>query len=215
MHKYNFYGKIRTYKNKLTLIDGVVYLGTTDILIDHWAVTPKKIEQFDNWPVLQKAKKGQRLIYLADKRELHFKSSKSKDYFHKILGVNEVEFIGETNYNFAPNIDEKAKNKIYRKHHVTATGLFCCYCECELFLCSIQIPTLKTRDHIIPKHKSGKVLKWCCHKCNNEKGGMELPVYIQYLCYQQSKVRVKSTEYVILQTKIINANEIAKSLSLD
>lgn len=90
----------------------------------------------------------------------------------------------------------------------------CCYCNIWL------TPENCSREHIVPSHAiKAKThtpvknnIRPCCKDCNTEKGGMMLNVYIQYLNFCQWKSTVGSNEYKLLQTKIINANEIAKEI---
>jgi len=80
----------------------------------------------------------------------------------------------------------------------------CCYCEITL------TPNNYTREHVIPKHRGGRIIKPCCKKCNFEKGGLMLHSYIQLL---NSKLLDYKGELLIeLQTKIKNANRLAKEI---
>lgn len=79
-------------------------------------------------------------------------------------------------------------------------GMTCCYCENTL------TEKTFTKEHVVPKRVGGNILMPCCSDCNSEKGGLMIHSYIQSLCYN---------EYSELnQTKIKNANEIAKKYNL-
>jgi hypothetical protein len=51
----------------------------------------------------------------------------------------------------------------------------CCYCETSVPIAKV------TREHIIPKHAGGRLVRPCCQACNREKGGMLLDEYIVWL----------------------------------
>lgn len=89
----------------------------------------------------------------------------------------------------------------------------CCYCNVYLTSPKNNLikmpPTTRTMDHVIPKHRGGKILKPCCYACNQEKGGLMLHSYIQMLCLLQNDQKPGSKEYLLTQTKIDNANKIA------
>lgn len=91
-------------------------------------------------------------------------------------------------------------------------GTFCCYCEIALR------PETFTRDHIIPRSKgggAGKNLKPCCKVCNTEKADLLLREYIVFLNILFVNASTGTPYYKLLQTKIRNANEIAKSLDIN
>lgn len=80
----------------------------------------------------------------------------------------------------------------------------CCYCEVEL------TEKTKTRDHIIPKHKGGKITKKCCFDCNQEKGGL-MP--LSYLVFLEDKlISSNKTSKIIIKRKIRNLNRILTSI---
>lgn len=82
-------------------------------------------------------------------------------------------------------------------------GMACCYCE--------RILNIRTfsREHVIPKHKGGKIVMPCCKECNTEKGGLMLHSYIQMLNLSLLDFKSNTEAYLRLQTKIKNANRIA------
>jgi hypothetical protein len=88
----------------------------------------------------------------------------------------------------------------------------CCYCEVELTTRHISDPTHRTREHVVPKSRGGKIIMAACFECNQEKGNLMLHSYIQMLNYKLHDYKGELLSK--LQTKIKNANKIAKQLSL-
>ena len=92
----------------------------------------------------------------------------------------------------------------------------CCYCAVLLTSKYEPSPTAMTIEHIVPLGRGGtndkRNLKNACYQCNHEKGDLLLHSYIQMLNLKFAETKTGSPEYNKLQTKIINANEIAKSL---
>jgi hypothetical protein len=93
----------------------------------------------------------------------------------------------------------------------------CVYCGIELTARSTLLPTASTIEHIKPLIRGGtddkSNLRNACLECNNEKGGLMLHSYIQLL--NLKLLEVTGPELVKLQTKISNANKIAKELEND
>lgn len=109
----------------------------------------------------------------------------------------------------------KAASKLPELQHLLRMNIKdhehqCCYCG--IFLTQKNY----TKDHIIPIDRGGtnalKNLKPCCETCNVEKDNMMLHTYIQFLNLKFGETKVNSAAYKLLQTKIINANEIAKEI---
>lgn len=80
----------------------------------------------------------------------------------------------------------------------------CCYCEINLNSDNYS------KEHVIPKHKGGTIIKPCCKECNFEKGGMMLSSYIKILNKQLLILKRKyvHSQYLKLTVKIKNAKLI-------
>ncbi len=188
---YDFYRDLNTDFKGHT---NVIYLGIGSPLDTFY-------EKHKDWPNCYQAKKGQRLIYLSGGKRIYFKTSKSKDYFEQVLKAKDVVFIGETNYVHGENNFEiKIKQSCI-------TNLKCVYCETALISGSNTLSNSKTKDHVIPRHKGGRVVRWCCLACNQEKGGLMLHSYIQLLNLKIGDA--KGSDIDLLQIKIKNANKLA------
>lgn len=133
-------------------------------------------------------------IYEVDGEKRYYKVARHIPY--DFVGYKQVNFlgIGRPKINAAPSLKHRKKGH-------------CCYCEIQL--------TEKnyTREHVISKHKGGKVIKPCCRDCNQEKGGLILHSYIQMLNLILADTKTNSELYTITQRKIINANNIARTLT--
>lgn len=124
---------------------------------------------------------------------------------------NEFEFLNDYNIPvhelFEPFRIYKNKPKISTsepKLKDNRKGYKCCYCEIEL------TPENYTREHVIPKRVGGKIIRPCCKDCNSEKGGLMLKSYIQLLNFKL--LEEKGHPFIILQTKIKNANKIDEEI---
>lgn len=116
----------------------------------------------------------------------------------------------------APSTTIKTKRKSIADIN-RPTEKHCCYCGILLFPSdNNNYPRTKTLEHIIPLSRGGtnnpKNLRNCCNECNQEKGNLILKSYIQLLNLKLGETIVDSLTYYKIQTKIINANEIAKEL---
>jgi len=191
---------------------------------------------FDNIPAFKPKNKAQRnedrrnklfsktqpveldewFVYLVDGEKWYFKASQDL----AILKMHhDVEFLGIGRPNRAVhkiainNEIKEIKSKLSvayiapKKVNYQKDYGRCCYCEVQLTYNHIKDPTHKTREHVIPKSKGGKIIKPCCFECNQEKGGLMLHSYIQFLNYRL--MEVSPDELVKLQRKIKNANKIA------
>lgn len=163
-------------------------------------------------------------VYLVDGEKWYYKAAQDLNVLRM---HHKAEFLGigrpnqpVTKNMFDPYIPQsksvvkKTKATINIKKQQRFALDYCCYCECKLtkrygLTCS---DTDKTRDHVIPKSKGGKILKDCCYACNQEKGSLMLHSYIQMLCLLQNDMKPGSKEYLLTQTKIDNANKIAKEI---
>ena len=145
-------------------------------------------------------------VYLVDGEKWYYKAA--QDIIFLRTHHKEVKFLGIGRPNLPvqrqPNEPLKSVYKSYGK---------CCYCDIVMTEPG-RLPTSCTKEHVIPKHKGGKITKSCCYACNQEKGGLMLHSYIQMLCLLQADEKPNTDSYKLLQTKIINANEIAKSLTV-
>jgi 5-methylcytosine-specific restriction endonuclease McrA len=184
-HKYDFNGEIRTYKNKLTL-GNPIYLGETTKYIDHWAVEKSKPIMTNHFKQVNKLTTPEKIN---EYQEAMFKKH-----------PNSVLIFTRKNRWFTLT-KEKLSTHPYKGK--------CCYCEIDLYYALNY-----TRDHIIPKSKGGKGnklnLKKCCSHCNSEKGNLMLATYIHMLNLQM--LNVTGQDLIKLQTKIKNANLLAKEL---
>jgi len=112
--------------------------------------------------------------------------------------THNAEYLGTGTSGFKSDI-KKAKS----------SGPRCVYCEIPL----IKEPNLSnsfTRDHIIPRSRGGKITRPCCRACNLEKGSLMLHSYIQLLNSYIGDY--KGELFIKLQTKIKNANNLAKEI---
>lgn len=243
-HKYSFFGEVRTYKNKLTMVgDDVEYIGVTKKYINHWDVKSDakgRIVRVCPEKTLMPAFEYKQPLYLyfVDGEPRYYNVQKSLTDFD-LIG-RKVEYQGikfglpKSKPTPVKTVHEIIK---YKKEVVARTSISrtirkqrvhvdevkpmlrknisdgehsCCYCGLSLEQKNY------TLDHIIPIVRGGtneaKNLRPCCEACNAEKGGLMLHSYIQLLCLNQSEMKTGSKEYLLTQTKIINANEIAKSL---
>jgi|GEM_PF-4900799 5-methylcytosine-specific restriction endonuclease McrA len=224
-HKYDFNGEIRTYKNKLTL-GNPIYLGETTKYIDHWAGKPKEvILKKDEYYIYEV--KGEKWYSKTEQPlllEIHIGS--------KYLGVGVKVFkkpltSKEIATELRKQITVVAPEKIKGKKHKYPASVktrtpqiskinnfapyFCCYCETQLNKGNY------TREHLVPTFRGGsnKVsnLRPACRTCNTEKDNLMLHSYIQMLNLQM--LDVTGQDLIRLQTKIKNANSLAKELEND
>lgn len=152
-------------------------------------------------------------VYLINGEKTYYKIYREPN---ELTGYEDVKYLG---IGLEPNLSIKEKlKKIKPKKGLAGKGLAgigtsyyksgmkCCYCEIELdkFTC--------TREHVIPKHRGGKIIIPCCGECNGEKGGLMLHSYIQILCCKDFKHNDHGFEKN--QIKIKNCNEIAKLYDL-
>jgi len=213
-HKYDFSGEVRYYRNRLTLIDIniVKYLGADyKPKFDHWFIPPPD-SQLEWFVFFVDGEKRYYQTWPKDKLELHEKflglgrpgDKKIVYTYGKALKPK-----SEKSSNSIPN-PVNIKSKWVRNVNGELVPPTCCYCAIELNGLTY------TRDHIVPRIKGGKDTKGnlrpCCYECNQEKGGLMLHSYIQMLNLLQGEEKPGTERYNKLQTKIINANEIAKSL---
>ncbi len=154
-------------------------------------------------------------VYLVDNEKWYFKVSQDEN----ALRLNhQVEFLGIGRPNKAihkPSIKEQVKElreqlkpNVLISQKVSSNK--CCYCEVKLTKPDNSSATSKTKEHIIPKHKGGNIIRHACYECNQEKGGLMLHSYIQFLNYRL--MEVSPDQLIKLQTKIKNANKIAKEI---
>jgi hypothetical protein len=91
----------------------------------------------------------------------------------------------------------------------------CCYCECKLD------DKIRTREHVIPKHQNGRVLRSCCLFCNREKGGRNLQGYKDWLTTKfykekndkqraQIAVKIKNILALIAEIRIMKFHKAIK-----
>lgn len=112
-------------------------------------------------------------------------------------------------YGITESLNEaKAKSENKNKPAIS-TGEKCCYCERGLTTKN------RTREHVIPRHKGGKIIKIACKYCNQEKGGLMLNSYIQLLELKLSNTKEDTNRHSVLKIKIRNANIIAKEIDDD
>jgi hypothetical protein len=74
----------------------------------------------------------------------------------------------------------------------------CCYCETWLDEKNYS------KEHVVPRHAGGKIIKPCCKSCNREKGGLLLNEYLSKLSVRLSNMEATNIWYRHIQTKIIN-----------
>ncbi len=141
----------------------------------------------------------------------------------KLIGYSSDEEMIFGSYNqklselFAPFIKKKTtpkggnKNKDSFKKYIQELNTTCCYCECIMDFHNGFKPNSATKDHIIPKHKGGKITKPCCFECNQEKGGLMLDSYIQMLEYNNQYL--VGDPLIKNQIKIRNAKIIEFKIS--
>ncbi len=151
-------------------------------------------------------------VYLVDGEKWYYKVAQDLN----ILKMHhEAQFLGIGRPNQPIHKENPHKEIVNKKVDIKENKSYkikkCCYCEVELTprIGLAVSSTDRTRDHIIPKHKGGKIIKDCCFGCNQEKGGLMLHSYIQLLCLNQAEMKPGSEEYLLTQTKIVNANKIA------
>lgn len=173
----------------------------------------------ETWPLIgNNAPDGYKHYYEHNGLVLSFKRPKLRSYFTNILNCDgEVKYLGLRKIEFEPTHVKKHKavinvsKRLPLKKNVIDGAYTCCYCNIEL------TKENYTREHIIPKDRGGKDsasnLLPCCFECNNEKDNLMLHSYIQLLNYKMADVKENSEDYITLQVKIINANNIAASLS--
>lgn len=162
-------------------------------------------------------------VYLVDGEKWYYKVAQDDTFFKfhpnaMFLGIARPNSPIHRNGLQSHIIESKrTDNKVIKKQVELSPmdGKKCCYCEVQLThvpkhntLLKMP-PTTRTMDHVIPKHRGGKILKHCCYACNQEKGGLMLHSYIQMLCLLQNDQKPGSKEYLLTQTKIDNANKIA------
>lgn len=121
-----------------------------------------------------------------------------KKYFRIFRELN--EFIGYGEVKFLGVAMEKS---VSAKTSEILVGEKCCYCEVELTV------KTKTREHVIPKHKGGKIIRPCCRECNSEKAGFMLHTYIDMLNISLGDKNLSRSQVLKLNTKIKNANLLA------
>lgn len=171
----------------------------------------RKPLEFDEW-----------FVYLNDNEKVYFKTNQDIPYLKTLH--KEVKFLGigrpnqpihrpafPTKY-ITENLKEAVfgtEPKSFDKKIIPNQYMgLCCYCETPL-----NKGINYTKEHIVPINrggKGGKNIKPCCYSCNQEKGGLMLHSYIQMLNLQM--LDVKGDELIKLQTKIKNANILAKDL---
>lgn len=154
-------------------------------------------------------------VYLIRGKKQYYRVYRDLDTF---IGYGEVIYLGISHEPiYVPKKTEEPKKKKAKKSYtppigtVGRTGKFkegmkCCYCEIQL------TEKTFTKEHIVPKRVGGNILMECCYECNNEKGGLLIHSYIQFLCYKDTSNEYNGFE--TNQTKIKNANEIAKKYNL-
>lgn len=222
--------------------DNVQYLGVTlkDKTDRHWLhrlgkpILSKKenrglidssvkvVTQSEAFPLIgNNAPDGYKHFYDHNGLVLSFKRPKLRSYFSNILNCDgDVKYLGlrkiEVKSLTKPSTSKRiSKYELYRRQFdlLPKSDKYCCYCEIELDRLSV------TRDHIIPVSRGGlgsnyghPNIKPCCVSCNGEKGNLMLHSYIQLLNYKLEDVVKGSQDYLKLQTKIRNANNIAITL---
>ena len=152
-------------------------------------------------------------VYLVRGKKQYYRVYREIDTF---IGYGEVSYLGiaqEPIYE-TKKAEQPKKEKVKTSYTppigtVGRTGKFkqgmkCCYCEIPL------TEKTFTKEHVVPKRVGGNILMECCYDCNNEKGGLMIHSYIQLLCYKECS----GVDFEINQTKIKNANEIAKKYVL-
>lgn len=174
----------------------------------------------DDWPLIgNNAPNGYKHFYEHNGLTLSFKRPKLRSYFSNILNCDgDVKYLGLRKIEFEPKFIKKQKvvinvcKRLPFKKEISDGTYICCYCNTPLTKDNY------TREHIIPKDRGGKNtasnLLPCCYDCNNEKDNLMLNSYIQLLNYKMADVKMDSEEYITLQVKIANANDIARRLEL-
>lgn len=245
-HKYSFRGEIRTYRNKLTIVDETIkYLGETRQLVNHWDKKENETQYDKYYPntnvipdgytidqFLEDTKNYQSaklssdfLVFNKGKKE---KKSKKPLYVYKVNGImryyevekpislfnsfnrHKIEYIGIVFSIPAKEVklQPKTSGKLPFKKDIKPGFFICCYCETPLTMENY------TKEHLIPKVRGGRDtkenLKPCCVDCNTEKGGLMLHSYIQLL--NLKLLDYKGELLIRLQTKIANANRLAKEI---
>lgn len=225
-HKYQFRDEVRYYQNKLTLIDGnVQYLGLAPKPEhDHWYIAPKK----GLTPIEEGAKSLRQQTIIKPSKPKPAPVVSDELYCYSVNGEDRYYAVKKKIEDFLPHTDvvykgikfglpktQKLTNKrllspIPLRIDVKPNEHQCCYCEISL------TQEKYTREHLIPKDRGGKDtkanLRPCCAECNSEKSNMLLHTYIQFLNLLWVEAKPGTGEYIKLQTKIINANKLAKDI---
>lgn len=146
-----------------------------------------------------------KFYYLLNGIQYAFNKQKNVDV--DFAGFNEVVFLGNELAKEYP-LRDCIGNSLKYKKNILDGEFNCCYCEISLTKKNF------TREHLLPRDRGGKNYKEnirpCCSKCNNEKGNLMLHTYIQMLNLQM--LDVTGQDLIKLQTKIANANRLAKEL---
>lgn len=217
-HKYSFRGDVRTYKNKLTLIDTdiVKYLGKTTISTNNWNIKNKypinlkgkfipKNYTVDDF--LNDTKQYDKPISQLIHNDLVIFKGKKKP-----KSVDDEAYARHGGKDNSHNQSDNKKNPLSKRTKTTdilkAGTFLCCYCETPLTKDNF------TKEHIIPisrggTNRAGNLLP-CCKDCNYERGNYMLQTYIQIL--NLNMLNCTGDDLVKLQTKINNANKIAIGL---
>lgn len=144
-------------------------------------------------------------VYLVRGEKVYYRIYRELDEF---AGYGTVHFLGvamEVGLGKSPKI-KNIPTTIF-KSQSRYIGYRCCYCE------DVLTKDNATREHVIPKHKGGNIIKPCCRHCNSEKGGFMLHTYIDMLNLTLPEYENGTQEFKRLQLKIKNTNRIAKELS--
>jgi HNH endonuclease len=83
----------------------------------------------------------------------------------------------------------------------------CCYCWASFK------DAVKTRDHIHPKSKGGKLTRPCCYACNQEKADMTLEEYISFLSEMMDVFEAGSPNWKKYRRKLSNAKKLHRELT--
>ncbi len=78
----------------------------------------------------------------------------------------------------------------------------CCYCWASFKV------SVKTRDHVHPKSKGGKLTRPCCYECNQEKADMTLEEYIGFLEEMRDIFEKGSHYWKKYRRKLSNAKKL-------
>lgn len=154
-------------------------------------------------------------VYLVDGEKWYYKVAQDLSILKmhhnaEFLGIGRLNKIPHKiiNHNQAIQIESQPvkliKESLNERYEKRYAGKTCCYCEIKLN------GNNGSKEHIIPKHRGGKITRPCCKDCNTEKGGLMLHSYIQFLNLKM--LEVTGIELQKLQTKIANANRLAKEI---